>query len=75
MQKFFALPTEEKMEASWNKSPACRGYEPFDESSKAANTVASKRAFSEEVYNPYLILVSQHSVNRSALATTTLTLK
>ncbi|KAK4701633.1 hypothetical protein P7C70_g4597, partial [Phenoliferia sp. Uapishka_3] len=36
MRKFFALPTGDKMQASWNKSPACRGYEPFSESSQAA---------------------------------------
>ncbi|KAL8280807.1 hypothetical protein RQP46_006811 [Phenoliferia psychrophenolica] len=38
MRDFFALPTEEKMKASWNLSPACRGYEPFAESKVALNT-------------------------------------
>ena len=38
MREFFALPTDQKMQASWNKSPACRGYEPFSESKVAMNT-------------------------------------
>ncbi|KAI5479087.1 hypothetical protein MNV49_004085 [Pseudohyphozyma bogoriensis] len=43
MQQFFDIPKDDKMEACWSKSPACRGYEPFDESSQAANTVSNLR--------------------------------
>ncbi|KAM0748849.1 Clavaminate synthase-like protein [Meredithblackwellia eburnea MCA 4105] len=38
MREFFRQPTEQKMEASWNQSPACRGYEPFEESKTALKT-------------------------------------
>lgn len=38
IRQFFELPTEDKVEASWNRSPAARGYEPFSESKVALKT-------------------------------------
>jgi isopenicillin N synthase-like dioxygenase len=31
LEAFFALPTEQKLEASWHKTPEARGYESFED--------------------------------------------
>lgn len=43
MRDFFKLSEEDKMQASWYKSPACRGYEGFSDSQKAMNTTSNLR--------------------------------
>ncbi|GAA5843314.1 hypothetical protein JCM11251_007283 [Rhodosporidiobolus azoricus] len=43
MERFFACPDEVKMTAHWHKSPACRGYEPFEETKKGLSVQTNLR--------------------------------